>query len=626
MCGIAVLINKKQNTLHKRNLEQMRDLVSHRGPDGAGIELFNNRLQPTSVETDWRIGLAHRRLSIIDISSAGHQPMCYNQRYWITYNGEIYNFIELKQQLAQLGHSFSTDSDTEVILAAYSQWGKQCFSRFKGMWGMAILDTLDKTVVISRDRIGIKPLYFVNREDVFAIASEIKQFQALPQLSFSLNYDAAREYLVTGYENHQVSFFREVEVLEPGFYRVYHLANNHLEESESYWHPENIEVEIYDDQLASEQFYSAFSTSVNEHLRSDVPVGCALSGGLDSSSIVAEVYKQQQDTNQLNTFTVDFKNDPCSERFYVDKMLEKVQVKPNFIYTNDKSFVEHFEDFVYHHDEPVGSLSVYISYALAELVKQKDIKVNLNGQGGDEILGAYWQIYLVYLADQAKTGKIHKIFPHLFGALFPGGNNELVKMIPKYLSRYLMKKRNDKGIPFTANFKKNFNGQNILHHFFDLSPQAKRLYEIRNMFLPKYLKWDDRNSMAHSVEGRYPFLDHELIELTLRFNKETFYHRGWNKTLLRKSMKSYLPSEVLYRKDKVGFDPPYAKWTNGQIRQQLLSWFDADRPIWDIIPKENLKQSYFQRLNKAQLTTVESQELFRFWAFDKWLQIFNVNF
>ena len=307
-------------------------------------------------------------------------------------------------------------------------------------------------------------------------------------------------------------------------------------------------------------------------------------------------------------------------------MLEKVKVKSNFIYPDEDSFIKHFENFVYCHDEPVGSLSVYISYALSELVKEKRIKVNLNGQGGDEILGAYWQIYLVHLTDQAKAGKLHKVFPHVLGALFPGGNNELLKVMPKYLSRYLIRKKTGEGFKFTKTFSEKVEDKAILAKFLDLSPQHKRLFEIRDMFLPKYLKWDDRNSMAHSVEGRYPFLDHELIEHTLRINKATFYNKGWNKTLLRKAMSRKLPKEVLFRKEKVGFEPPYAKWTNGKIRLHLLKWLDEDTSIWKIISRDQLRKSYYHKLNKAQLSTMDSQEIFRFWAFSKWLEVFQPKF
>ncbi len=629
MCGITALFRELDRDISDDAIEKMTDSIHHRGPDDGGTAFFTRNGDgcwcPCSYpQATWRCALGSRRLSIQDVSQAGHMPMHYRNRCWIVYNGEVYNFVEIRSELKRLGYVFLSSSDTEVILAAYAEWGTDCFARFRGMWGLVLVDCLRGEAILCRDRLGIKPLYIWQRSGMIAVVSEIKQLRHIPDIAFNMNTATASEYLSTGYESADRSFLQDVYPVPAGTWIRVSLDTLTASPPQDYWHPERIAVSITDAQEASQMFAQKLRECVTIHLRSDVPVGCALSGGLDSSSIATLVHHIQQDKqHSLHTFTATFPGDAVDERMYVDAILPAVQATPHFVTPQPTTFMEEMDDFLRTHDEPVGSLSVYAGYCIARLTRQASVPVTLNGQGGDEILSGYWQSYFFYLRHLARQRRFLPLAQHLLGATTHKGNPTLLTQIPVMLKRFNARRHSTP--QFRLKIQADEERASILSKILVLDEQSWRLAEIRTMFLPRLLKWDDRNSMAFSVEGRYPFLDHELIDLCLSFAPHTLYHYGWTKYPLRTGLQSVLPQSLLKRRSKVGFEVPQDKWLCGPLRPALETWLKQNRPLWEFVERadvQRLAHSTWQ--SSPQNREASGQTLFRLFMFDRWMDLFNI--
>ena len=629
MCGIAAILKSRDIHFPTAMFERMRDEVSYRGPDDKGRTFFNrsgsayHKMEMPDADSAWEIGLGHRRLSILDLSSAGHQPMGYKGRFWIVYNGEVYNYIELRAELQGLGHLFHSASDTEVILAAYAEWGPACFDRLRGMWAIVILDCVRSEIIVCRDRLGIKPLYLWEGSGLVAIASEIKQLLHVPGFTARMDPVSAALYLQTGYENSSRSFFRDVWPVPAGCWLRVSLDSLKLSEPEAYWHPERIQVGVTNADEAGRLFADKLRETVRMHLRSDVPVGCALSGGLDSSSIAVLVNAMKNGQGvPLHTFTSTFPGHRYDERQFVDSVVATIRALPHFTTPDPHLFLEELDRFLWIHDEPVGSLSMYAGYCVARLTQEAGIPVTLNGQGGDEILSGYWQTYFLHLLDLWKQGQLMDLSRHFLGALMRNGNPVLMGQVPVMLRRF--RARGMKAFrPRLRNIVA-INTQELLQEVLGMDNQARRVHEIRDMFLPRLLKWDDRNSMAFSVEGRYPFLDHHLIELCLSFAPRTLYRKGWTKYPLRLGLQTVLPSEICHRRSKYGFETPQDDWLCGPLRLELECLFEKDRPVWDYVEREDLRQLSQQVWELNGKHDEPGQALFRVFIFDRWLKIFGV--
>jgi len=602
VCGIVALVRTDETSSEGGLLERMTDLVSHRGPDGEGHAWLS---MSTCGATDvgeagpWRVALGHRRLSIIDLSACGRQPMR-RGALWITFNGEIYNYLELRDELKALGHRFESQSDTEVLLASYQQWGTGCFGRLKGMWGLVLVDGQRQQVIVSRDRLGIKPLYQHRQGGVLAFVSEIKQLTALPA-KLRPNLDALQTYLATGYEDQTRTFFEGVEPLPPGTWASFDARDARPLARGSYWHPETVIADIDCPNEAGEALATALRQSIKEHLRSDVPVGCALSGGLDSSSVAMLV--AEEGSASLNTFTALFPGEHIDERHFVEMALARLKATPHFATPTAGQFLEEFDRFVWMHDEPVGSLSQYAGWAVARLTHEANVPVTLNGQGGDEVLAGYWQSLFTWYRSLARGGHLLTLTRHVAGAAL-GGNSEMLKQVPFMLRRYRSRL-----------------GSSTLGRVLSLSDQQRRVFEIRELHLPRLLKWDDRNFMAFSVEGRYPFLDHQLIELCLRMTPEALYRAGWVKEPLRRGLKSVLPEAIARRRSKVGLETPQGTWLRTSLRQRLEAWAAAPAALPEFCPRLDFSSLLAEGLvpwasNEAQAA------LLRHWFADAWLKRF----
>lgn len=608
-------------------VDRMRDEVAYRGPDDKGSVFLDNggsgwaEVPPSG--SGWQIGLGHRRLSILDLSTAGHQPMAYRGKFWIVYNGEIYNFPELRRELEALGHRFCSSSDTEVILAAYAEWGTACFARFRGMWGLVIVDLLRNEAILSRDRLGIKPLYLWEGPGVIAIASELKQFLVVPGFRTRLDPAAASEYIQTGYEDPKRSFFQDVRPVQAGCWLSISLRTLKQSGGESYWHPEQVQVSVTDSDEAGRLFAEKLRECVKIHLRSDVPVGCALSGGLDSSSIALLADAQRNNEgNALHTFTVTFPGHRSDEREYVDAVLGHIHASPHFVTPTPEGFLEDFDRFLWIQDEPVGGFSQYAGYSVARLTRQAGVPVSLNGQGCDEILSGYWQTYFLHLRDLWREGRVLELTSHFVGALLGDGNPTLVNQIPAMARRYRARTKPPIHVRFPHSAIKK-RGE-VLKNVLALSPLSRRVHEIRSMFLPQLLKWDDRNFMAFSVESRYPFLDHELIELCLSFDPRVLYRHGWVKYPLRTGLRNTLPPAIVHRRSKFGFETPEGQWLTGFLRPKLDEWLKSTRPVWDYVERRDVERLAAETWRSQGGREEHCKDLFRIFAFDRWLDIFAV--
>jgi asparagine synthase (glutamine-hydrolysing) len=628
MCGIAGLIRFSDREVKADVIEEMTAAVAHRGPDGSGVDYYRDSPDGIAVcdsgaTTSWRVALGHRRLSIIDLSEAGRQPMSYRGRLWITFNGEIYNYVELRRELERLGHGFRSQTDTEVILAAYDEWGGGCFERLRGMWGLAILDGRRKRIVISRDRLGIKPLYVVKTSDLIAIASEIKQFAELPGFELTPNKAVVQGYLRTGYEQPGRTFFNSVMPLPEGTWQTIDLANGEFSEPVEYWHPERIEATIDDSAEAARQFREALLESVGIHLRSDVPVGCALSGGLDSSAIAGCVKRLANGSARpLETFSVVFPGFTLDERQFAEQVVARCQCSPHYTTPTPEQFLDDFSRFTWIHDEPVGSLAQYACYALARLMRSCDVPVTLNGQGGDEILAGYWQSYFMHLRGLFRSGRLMRLGWSFARSVLPGGNPELVRQVPVMFGRYRARRSAAAALENESTESTETSVAERLEHVFSMTEQQRRVYEIRRMYLPRLLKWDDRNFMAFGVEGRYPFLDHRLIELALSFAPETLYSRGWIKEPLRRGLSGMLPDSILRRRTKSGFETPQVEWLSGPLRSLIEQCVASDGPVWEFADRQHVRAQCAAAWNGRARGDEAQQEVMRVVFLDRWLREF----
>jgi asparagine synthase (glutamine-hydrolysing) len=630
MCGITALVRYGDREIAASTVAAMTELVHHRGPDGSGVELFahdGDRFRITTPDDPaWRVALGHRRLSILDLSPAGRQPMSCRERYWITFNGEIYNFVELRAELQTLGRTFTTGTDTEVALAAFAEWGPECFARFRGMWGIVIVDLHEGAAYASRDRLGIKPLYWTRHDGVLAFVSEIKQLQALPGYRFRAHTEALWEYILTGDEETDRTLFAGVEPIAGGTWRKIDLATGDIGPAVPFWFPERIRPEVDDADTAARLFREALFDATRVHLRSDVPVGCALSGGLDSSALAACTTKLLGDGGDpLHTFSVVFPGHPRDESMYVRSVVERTHARSHTVTPTPEALLADLDRFVWIHDEPVGGLAQYAAYAVARLTRETAVPVTLNGQGGDEVLGGYWQSYFVYLRKQLVQGRLLRVGSHLVGAMTPAGNAEMLRQIPVILKRYRHRKsagtrwrvRDEAAAASGAARRK-------LERVMSLDDQQRRVFEMREVHLPRLLKWDDRNFMAFAIEGRYPFLDHPLIETALAFKPELLYSRGWSKEPLRRAIVDLLPADIVRRRTKFGFPTPQVDWVLGPLRATLEAFVADDSPLWDVVDRRQAAEFAERVWSDAGRHDNLPYELFRLFLLDRWLRRFDI--
>jgi asparagine synthase (glutamine-hydrolysing) len=592
MCGIIGLWQTDGAPVNRDTLQAMTGSIAHRGPDGEGLLAAGS------------IGLGHRRLAILDMSPTGHQPMSYGDgRYWITYNGEVYNFLELRHELEALGHRFQSSSDTEVILAAYAQWGRDCLLRFNGMWAFAIWDAQAQTLFLARDRFGIKPLFYLLERDRFAFASEWKAFLHLPDFARRVDWSTFVTALLDPYcqEGIEACLMVGIRRLLPGhcmvltpddvkIYRWWHTLD-HLVTP-----PEGLPAQ-------AARFRELFQDACRLRMRSDVPIGACLSGGLDSSAIVctlADIGRHGTHGNERlaedwqRAFIATFPDTPVDERSYADLVIQQTGVQPEYVTPTPADFLAHIDDVVYHLEGLDAGLMIQL-WVIYRRLRECGVVVTLDGHGGDELLGGYVSHVKHALYDAGRLRRWPGRYAQLidtYQAMFrsspdsmqpdrPLGQlmaetNAWVDIAGRRLRRRPAEADVEATLPGVAQF---------------LRPEALALArtpeppyawpghghlgaalyrEFHQTMLPTILRNFDRMAMAHGVEVRMPFMDWRLVTYVFSLPPESKIGQGYTKLVLREAMRGLLPEAVRTRRDKIGFAPPVVQWFQGELSSWLL--------------------------------------------------------
>ena len=554
MCGISGIVNYNNEVVQEEDVRIMMLKMKHRGPDDEGLFI------------DQGIGLGFVRLSILDLSQAGHQPMfSHDNRFVIVFNGEVFNYLEIRDDLKSK-YNFKTKTDTEVVLTAYQEWGEQCLDKFNGMFAFVIFDNQTKEIFGARDRFGIKPLYYFHDDEKFMFASEIKSL--LPLITKrKANDQIIFDYLLFNRTDHtENTFFEDVKKLHHGTW--FKLRNNNLVFKKWYILSDKIKTNQV---LSPEKYRELFKSSLKIRLRADVPVGVSLSGGIDSSSIVASLINDFN-LNDINTFSAVYgTGETTDESEFIDEFRKTVK---NMHYTspNSDSFFKDFDNFIDAHNEPVPDIGPYAQYKVMELAS-KYVKVSLDGQGADEQLAGYHYFFGSYFIELLKQWKLIK---------FAEENTHYIKkhrsiMALKFFAYYLLstqfqKLLRNKSFPsihqgFFESYKNRQEINKMLYNPKSLTESLLQHFEFK---LEHLLRWEDLNSMHFSIEARVPFLDYKLVEATLSTPSYQKIFQGETKHLLREALRDILPEKISNRKDKKGFSNPREKWFKSEKFQRFV--------------------------------------------------------
>lgn len=667
MCGIFGIMHQKGHEVDIPIVIQALNTIRHRGPDDEGFAFFHQETDDfwqyggkDTPESVYRVdlnytphmpysgqmhkgvslALGHRRLSIIDLSPRGHQPMCTpDGRYWIVYNGEIYNYLELKEELIREGHSFQSNSDTEVLLNAYVYWGTAALNRLIGMFAFAIYDREKHEIFLTRDFFGIKPLYYTSWIDGFAFASEIKALLCLPHLKKTINPQRAYEYLRLGHIDHgSDTLFASVQQVPPAHYMHLYLDRYENIQPLRYWDidlDQRVQISFID---ASKKIREIFLKNIGLHMRSDVPVGAALSGGIDSSSIVTSMRYLIGSRLDIHTFSYIADDPRVSEENWVDMVIQSVGVSEHKAQISPHQLTADMNQLILTQDEPFIGTTVYAQKRVMQLAKENNIKVLLDGQGADELLGGYpghWGARLGSLIRQVKWFKACRFLKNI--AYNEGGHwstpffRAMKFFLPSYLQFYAFKTI---GRDLTPQWlrKKWFEDRQV-----EFIPQRMRrsanneilreeLY--RSLMLEGLvylLRYGDRNSMACSIESRVPFLTPEFTNFIFSLPEEYIIDSsGTSKSVFREAMRGIVPDVILSRRDKVGFVTPERKWLqtlHPWVESILSSEITHDIPLLDV-------PSIERRWGKILKNSHERFDL-TVWScinFIRWVELYDVSF
>lgn len=612
MCGICGVIYKNEVNVSEQVVKPMMEQMKHRGPNDSGVYCYQNLV------------LGFVRLSIIDLTDAGHQPMISeDENYVLVFNGEIFNYIEIKEELELLGVSFKSKTDTEVLLRAYIQWGEAVQHKFNGMWAFAIFNKKEQTLFLSRDRYGIKPLYMIENEQIIAFASEIPSLLTLMKSKPKPNYQAIFDYLAFNRTDHlETTFFEEINKLNHGYSALIHL-NSGVSIAKKRWYDLKKELDKKRFVIKNEtDFKDLLVDSVRLRLRSDVPVGVCLSGGLDSSAVVS-IIAEKLNRKDVTTFSSVFeKGQTGDESEFIDEYLNVVD---NMYRVTPEAgdLLNNLNRFVRLHAEPIPTTSPFAQFKVMELAG-KHVTVTLDGQGADEILGGYHYFFGFYFKDllrnfQLKTFvselvsylKIHRslfALKTLFFFLLPESFKAKAQASRKgyfhrdFINRYAKTGKLTGGLYASKSLK-----ESLINHF---------EYKMEHL-----LKWEDRNSMHFSIEARVPFLDHRLVEATINLDNHWKIRKGFTKFIFRESMKNILPEKIRMRTDKIGFATPQDLWLRNHqlmdIMRELLTSekFESRNIIDQNISRRIVEEHLDGKINHAK-------ELWKWFQLELWFREF----
>jgi asparagine synthase (glutamine-hydrolysing) len=631
----------------------MSDAIAHRGPDGEGFAAIDICLgqvtelggprTPVSLPplagfgSNANLYLAHRRLSIIDLSPAGRQPMANKQKdLWITFNGEIYNYKSLRNELREF--EFKSNTDTEVLLYAYQKWGVRCLDHFNGMWAFVIYDAKKKLLFGARDRFGVKPLYYTQNTDFFAFNSEIKGLLAAPGVSRKINTNIASAYLRLGLDSFQgETFFESIAELQPSYFFIYDIETRKMT-LENYYTLPFVDTWGKFDNKKCEDFIEGTRdrvlNAVDLRLNADVTVGSCLSGGMDSSAIVCSVNRLLKDKKyssvgpRQGVVTACYENSPIDESKWAKIAADAVNAEWHRVFPKREELLADLNDLIYSQDVPFGSTSIYAQYRVMKTAKEAGITVMLDGQGGDELFTGYTPYYYAYYTEARRNrdfdllgeeqryiqntplGNINiervmaknELKSAIKKCLPPGVKNVLRQFINQPESRYILAA----GKPYKQ------------YSYFTLNQMLYTLMSFTS--LPALLKYEDRNSMRFSIESRTPFADdRNLIEYVFSIPGVYKIHHGWSKYLLRRSMQEFIPDPIINRTDKIGFATPEYEWLN---TIKPLVFDDINPAVSSIVNIRSLEKNWdaiFSTQNKSGITNI-----WRYINFILWFKIYKV--
>ena len=657
MCGFAGIYSK-HHKINATYIQAMTDALKHRGPDDEGFLAVNtkdskiyeltgedsvvsyDRIENFKVNADLLLG--HRRLSIIDLSPSGHQPMFNKEKtIAVIYNGEIYNYIELKEELRELGHTFTSNSDTEVLVEAYSEWGENCLEKFNGMWAFVIYDKRKNVLFGARDRFGVKPFYYFNNTDYFVFASEIKALTKLPFIPLKINDEAVFDYLTSGLiESEEEGFLKGIYELKPSHSFVFNLLNSEFTKKKYYSLKYTDKWEQYEHVKSREYTWNVqqkIFSAINQRLRSDVTVGSCLSGGLDSSAIVCVINESlnknpiRQIGDKQKVFTASYDVEHINESKWAKLVVNKTNTNWYQTFPKPDELIDDLEELVYYQDIPFGSTSIYSQYRVMKLAKENGVTVLLDGQGGDELFTGYTYFYNSFYREILRRFSLPVLLRELkninnspthlsevFSALL---KSKTRKMIPSALSIKIINRRAFESKYINSELIDKYKQKLLQIKNIDPSNLNQSLHwQFTHTGLKTLLRYEDRNSMRFSIESRTPFADDiNLIDYVFKIPSVYKIHRGWSKYLLRESMKGIVPNEIIYRTDKIGFTTPEHSWLIS-LKDQLREYLTDS--LGEYIEVQKLITNWEAILN-AQ-SKIGITKIWRFINFAIWKKINNL--
>jgi asparagine synthase (glutamine-hydrolysing) len=633
MCGIFGVVAPPGSKIDPDVLWCGTHRVRHRGPDDWGFVGVFPAAHDVPVSAEWRrwedrrvaaayrVGLGNRRLSILDLSDAGRMPMnLRGTELWVTLNGEIYNHVELRSELAAF-RRFVTRTDTEVLLAAYAEWGPDCLARLNGMYAFAIWDGVRGRLFLARDRFGEKPLYYARVGGGFMFGSELKQFLEDSSFARGVNGSALADLLLNSIHDHDDrTLLAEANQLLPAHWMEFDVATGALKGPFCYWDPQVADdLDIGRDRGFPEQLKFLLADSVRLRLRSDVKVGLCLSGGLDSTAICALAAQQTSDPARLTAYTVSFPQHPADETALAEQCAKRAGVRHVKVIFGPRDLWDGIGEMVLSHDDPSGAgASTFASRRVFEAARAEGTVVLLNGQGGDELLAGYAKFFFFWFQILLSRGRVVRFMSSVASYL---RRNGLDRWDFADARRY-----------FPAPLRKNLAGiwQLALPEFRRLAaPDAglsggvslnRRLCKDLSQFsLPSLLHWEDRNSMAAGTEARLPLLDYRIAEAVLATSAHTKLRDGFTKYGLRQAMQNLLPAEVCWRTKKSGFDTPLRSWLRTELAAPMRDLLSrADSPLAEFLDRQRLLRCYDAFV--ATGATLTEYQWFRLAGTSLWLQ------
>ena len=590
MCGINGVWNTDGKAVDSNLFKFAARLQAHRGPDDEGFLWIDTRAsrlaEGETADFPADLALGFRRLAILDLSPAGHQPMqSQDGSLWIVFNGEIYNYIELRAELQSHGYRFRSGTDTEVVLAAYAEWGVSCLERFNGMWAFALWDNRQRRLFCARDRFGIKPFHYTWQDGAFAFGSEIKTILPFCSRPLYPNQPLVYDFLVYGLLDHtSETFFAGIHQLPPASYMF---VMDGRQTVVQYWRPDpNALLELPSADAYAERFRELFEDAVRIHLRSDVSVGTCLSGGLDSSAIVCVANRLLLDEHALpadlvgeqqKTFSSCFEDPRFDERPFIEQVLSAANAEANYVFPSASQLVETLPRLIWHQEQPIFSTSVFAQWRVMERVAERGVRVLLDGQGGDELFGGYHQYFHYFWSGLLKKRRWRALwnevrsyrrayplsFPHTVFLLAKG-------FMPPPWVRWLRQFKREGvslgALGLSADFVHAYSDRARRPPFWKGDLFEDYLFDsLVTSSLPSLLRYEDRNSMAHSVEARVPFLDARLVEFALALPPEQKIQDALTKIIMRNGLRDVLPEKIRLRRDKMGFETPEKTWLNAEL-------------------------------------------------------------